>query len=102
MGLLRVIQPLVIGPWLGSCHYFLTKCNKEKHPRIDKVGVWVQISNFMIGLLFLNVVKRFGVSRVYLGFSAVCALAVLYISNNVVETKGRSLEEIERELSPAV
>ncbi|CAM6030932.1 unnamed protein product [Sphagnum balticum] len=60
------------------------------------------ISNFMIGLMFLNVVKRFGVSRVYLGFSAVCALAVLYISNNVVETKGRSLEEIERELSPAV
>ncbi|KAH8942340.1 hypothetical protein BDL97_14G094200 [Sphagnum fallax] len=60
------------------------------------------ISNFMIGLMFLNVVKRFGVNRVYLGFSAVCALAVLYISNNVVETKGRSLEEIERELSPAV
>jgi hypothetical protein len=56
----------------------------------------------MIGLMFLNVVKRFGVNRVYLGFSAVCALAVLYISNNVVETKGRSLEEIERELSPAV
>jgi hypothetical protein len=60
------------------------------------------ISNFMIGLFFLNVVKRFGVSSVYLGFSAVCVAAVLYIANNVVETKGRSLEEIERELSPAV
>jgi hypothetical protein len=56
----------------------------------------------MIGLFFLNVVKRFGVSSVYLGFSAVCVAAVLYIANNVVETKGRSLEEIERELSPAV
>lgn len=30
-----------------------------------------------------------------------CALAVLYIAGNVVETKGRSLEEIERELSVA-
>jgi len=70
---------------------------------VDKIGLLlVQISNFMIGLFFLNVVKRFGVSSVYLGFSAVCVAAVLYIANNVVETKGRSLEEIERELSPAV
>ena len=35
----------------------------------------------------------------YLGFASVCALAVLYIAGNVVETKGRSLEEIERALS---
>ncbi len=70
---------------------------------LDKIGLLlVQISNFMIGLFFLNVVKRLGVSSVYLGFSAVCVAAVLYIANNVVETKGRSLEEIERELSPAV
>ena len=52
--------------------------------------------------MFLSVVQRFGVSTVYLGFSAVCAAAVLYVNSNVVETKGRSLEEIERELSPAV
>lgn len=44
-------------------------------------------------------VHKFGISNVYLGFAAVCALAVLYIAGNVVETKGRSLEEIERELS---
>jgi len=60
------------------------------------------ISNFLIGLMFLSVVKRFGVSTVYLFFSAVCAAAVLYVNSNVVETKGRSLEDIERELSPAV
>lgn len=61
-----------------------------------------QISNFVIGLYFLSVVNKFGISSVYLGFSAVCLLAVLYIAGNVVETKGRSLEEIERALSPAV
>lgn len=60
------------------------------------------ICNFMIGLFFLNVVQKFGVSTVYLFFSAVCAAAIAYVGGNVVETKGRSLEDIERELSPAV
>ncbi|XP_074308306.1 plastidic glucose transporter 4 [Silene latifolia] len=59
-------------------------------------------SNFVIGLYFLSVVNKFGISKVYLGFASVCMLAVLYIAGNVVETKGRSLEEIERALSPAV
>lgn len=59
------------------------------------------ISNFVIGLYFLSVVNKFGISTVYLGFSGVCLLAVLYIAGNVVETKGRSLEEIERALNPA-
>ncbi|XP_004492955.1 plastidic glucose transporter 4-like [Cicer arietinum] len=59
------------------------------------------ISNFVIGLYFLSVVNKFGISTVYLGFSTVCLLAVLYIAGNVVETKGRSLEEIERALTPA-
>ncbi|KAH6755966.1 plastidic GLC translocator [Perilla frutescens var. hirtella] len=60
------------------------------------------ISNFVIGLYFLSVVTKFGISTVYLGFASVCLLAVMYISGNVVETKGRSLEEIERALNPAV
>ncbi|OAY60428.1 plastidic glucose transporter 4 [Manihot esculenta] len=60
------------------------------------------ISNFFIGLYFLSVVNKFGISTVYLGFAAICVLAVLYIAVNVVETKGRSLEEIERALNPAI
>ncbi|KAL7141683.1 hypothetical protein ABFS83_08G070400 [Erythranthe nasuta] len=60
------------------------------------------ISNFVIGLYFLSVVNKFGISTVYLGFASVCLLAVMYIAGNVVETKGRSLEEIERALSPAL
>ncbi|KAL9264927.1 Plastidic glucose transporter 4-like protein [Drosera capensis] len=59
-------------------------------------------SNFVIGLYFLSVVNKFGISKVYLGFALVCILAVFYIAGNVVETKGRSLEEIERALNPAV
>ncbi|KAM7279045.1 hypothetical protein ACFE04_006179 [Oxalis oulophora] len=59
------------------------------------------ISNFVIGLYFLSVVNKFGISTVYLGFASVCILAVLYIAGNVVETKGRSLEEIELALNPS-
>ena len=59
-----------------------------------------QITNFFIGLCFLSVVTQFGISKVYLGFATICILAVMYIASNVVETKGRSLEDIERELSP--
>lgn len=59
------------------------------------------VSNFIIGLYFLSVVNKFGISKVYLGFATVCLLAVIYVTNNVVETKGRSLEEIERALSAA-
>eukprot|EP00250_Pteridium_aquilinum_P008877 c18277_g3_i1 orf=114-1754(+) len=60
------------------------------------------VTNFMIGLYFLSAVNKFGVSTVYQGFAAVCVVAALYISQNVVETKGKSLEEIERELSAVV
>ncbi|KAL2247013.1 plastidic glucose transporter 4 [Sesamum indicum] len=60
------------------------------------------LSNFVIGLCFLSVVNKFGISTVYLGFASVCLLAVIYIAGNVVETKGRSLEEIERALNPAI
>ncbi|KAF5763568.1 putative major facilitator, sugar transporter, MFS transporter superfamily [Helianthus annuus] len=60
------------------------------------------ISNFFIGLCFLSVVMTFGISKVYLGFGCICVLAVMYIASNVVETKGRSLEDIERELSPPI
>ncbi|KAK5784454.1 plastidic glucose transporter 4 isoform X1 [Gossypium arboreum] len=58
------------------------------------------ISNFVIGLYFLSVVDKFGISVVYLVFTAVCLLAVLFMAGNVVETKGRSLEEIELALNP--
>lgn len=58
------------------------------------------VCNVMIGLLFLRVVEKVGVSLVYLGFGAVCLTGILFVSKNVVETKGRTLEEIEREASP--
>eukprot|EP01025_Chloroclados_australasicus_P038105 TRINITY_DN39038_c0_g2_i1.p2 TRINITY_DN39038_c0_g2~~TRINITY_DN39038_c0_g2_i1.p2 ORF type:complete len:526 (-),score=69.76 TRINITY_DN39038_c0_g2_i1:514-2091(-) len=56
------------------------------------------ITNFMVGQLFLQVVEKFGIANVYLGFAAVCALGVLYVQSQLVETKGKSFEEIEKEM----
>lgn len=56
------------------------------------------VCNFVIGQVFLSAVKAFGVPIVYAFFSGVCALAVLFTKKFVVETKGRSLEEVERAL----
>lgn len=57
------------------------------------------IFNFAIGLLFPKAVESYGISTVYLGFSAVCLAAALFVSTSIIETKGRSLEEIERAMA---
>lgn len=56
----------------------------------------------MIWPLFLSVVEKVGVSVVYLVFGALCLCCILYMSKNMVETKGRSLEDIEGELTPVI
>uniref|UniRef100_M1DY92 Hexose transporter n=1 Tax=Solanum tuberosum TaxID=4113 RepID=M1DY92_SOLTU len=67
----------------------------------EKVGInllpfTVVIMNFFIGLYFLSIVTKFGISTMYMRFALSCLVVVVYIFGNVVETKGRSLEEIER------
>jgi len=59
------------------------------------------ICNFLVGLYFLELVNKFGVGAVYAGFGGVSLLTALFAYNFIVETKGRSLEEIEMSLSPA-
>lgn len=56
------------------------------------------IFNLGIGQLFLPSVDRFGLPFVYIFFAAICAITVLYTKSQVVETKGLSLEEIEKQL----
>lgn len=55
--------------------------------------------NFAVGLFFLEFVEKFGVAPVYAGFGGVSLLAAAFASIFVVETKGRSLEEIEMSLN---
>ena len=55
-----------------------------------------------MGLYFLELVKRFGVAPVYAAFGAVSLLAAVFAMSVIVETKDRSLEEIELSLSPGL
>lgn len=57
------------------------------------------ICNFAIGQLFLPAVATVGVSGVYLFFTAVCVLAILFEQAALVETKGLSLEQIEKAMA---
>ncbi|KAK9284296.1 hypothetical protein L1049_023467 [Liquidambar formosana] len=60
------------------------------------------VCNFLVGLLFLDMVEKFGVAPVYAGFGGVSLLAAIFAYYLIVETKGRSLEEIEMSLNPGV
>ena len=60
-----------------------------------------RVCNFAIGQLFLGAVASFGVPTVYLFFAAVCFGCVAYVGRSVVETKGRSVAEIERLMAAA-
>ncbi|KAH6812195.1 Major facilitator superfamily protein [Perilla frutescens var. frutescens] len=57
------------------------------------------VFNFLAGLFFLELIEKFGVAPVYAGFGGVSTLATVFAYYFVVETKGRSLEEIEMSLN---
>jgi hypothetical protein len=61
--------------------------------------VFIQVCNFLVGLFFLDLVEKFGVAPVYASFGIVSLLAAIFANYFIVETKGRSLEEIERSLN---
>ncbi|KAG2722903.1 hypothetical protein I3760_02G148600 [Carya illinoinensis] len=58
---------------------------------------WVM--NFVVGLFFLSLLEQIGVV-LYTIFAAFCLLAVFFVKTNVLETKGKSLQEIEIALLP--
>ncbi|KFK42829.1 hypothetical protein AALP_AA1G044800 [Arabis alpina] len=57
------------------------------------------VCNFLVGLFFLDLVEKFGVGPVYASFGSVSLLAAAFSHRFTVETKGRSLEEIELSLN---
>lgn len=57
------------------------------------------VCNFCVGQLFLQAVDTFGVAGVYAFFAVICALTVMFVSKEVVETKGKSFKDIELALA---
>ncbi|KAG5009321.1 hypothetical protein JHK87_017836 [Glycine soja] len=60
----------------------------------------VQVINFFVGLLFLRLLEKLGPQLLYSMFATFCIMAVIFVKRNVVETKGKSLHEIEIALLP--
>ncbi|PON50533.1 Sugar/inositol transporter [Parasponia andersonii] len=53
------------------------------------------VINFFVGLLFLRLLEQLGPQLLYSIFATFCVMAVVFVKRNVLETKGKSLQEIE-------
>ncbi|WP_301124794.1 sugar porter family MFS transporter [Streptomyces cacaoi] len=56
--------------------------------------------NFLVSLTFLTLLDTLGGAGTFTFYAAVCALLALFTARCIPETRGKSLEQIERELTP--
>ncbi|XP_039033786.1 probable plastidic glucose transporter 3 isoform X2 [Hibiscus syriacus] len=56
------------------------------------------VVNFFVGLLFLRLLEQIGPLVLNSIFGTFCLVAVVFVKKNVLETKGKSLQEIEMAL----
>jgi MFS family permease len=59
-------------------------------------------ANFIVGATFLSMLTAFGASNTFLLFASMAMFALLFVLFFLPETAGRTLEEIERDLSEAI
>ncbi|KAG8379971.1 hypothetical protein BUALT_Bualt07G0145000 [Buddleja alternifolia] len=59
------------------------------------------VINFFVGLLFLHLLEVLGPQILYSIFGTFCLMGVAFVKKNVVETKGKTLQEIEIALLPS-
>ncbi|KAL0806042.1 hypothetical protein Bca101_098533 [Brassica carinata] len=59
------------------------------------------VINFFVGLLFLRMLEQLGSVLLNAIFGFFCVVAVFFVQKNVIETKGKSLQEIEISLLSA-
>ncbi|KAF3640416.1 putative plastidic glucose transporter 2 [Capsicum annuum] len=58
------------------------------------------VANFFVGLMFLRLLDQLGPHLLYSIFGTFCVMAAVFVKRNVMETKGKSLQEIEIALLP--
>ncbi|CAI7872113.1 unnamed protein product [Closterium sp. NIES-53] len=58
------------------------------------------VFNFMVSFSFLPLMACFGQTTLFSFFACVCFAGALFTTTSLVETAGRSLEEIEEQLLP--
>ncbi|EFJ37802.1 hypothetical protein SELMODRAFT_437383 [Selaginella moellendorffii] len=76
-------------------------CTTRSRAKIMAFSLCVHwVSNFFIGLFFLTAIQAFGLPAVYTGFGAVSLATVAFANSFIIETKGKSLEEIQLLINP--
>lgn len=81
-----------------------------KKPLLDAYDFWTQrllilkfqVVNFFVGLFFLRLLELLGAQILYSIFASFCLMGAIFVRKNVVETKGKTLQEIEIALLSAV
>ncbi|KAK2971173.1 hypothetical protein RJ640_008597 [Escallonia rubra] len=58
------------------------------------------VINFFVGLLFLRLLEQLGAKVLYTIFATFCLIGAFFVKRNIVETKGKTLQEIEIALLP--
>ncbi|KAL2624829.1 hypothetical protein AAZX31_07G017500 [Glycine max] len=53
------------------------------------------VINFFVGLFFLRLLELIGAQLLYSIFGSCCLIAVVFVKKYILETKGKSLQEIE-------
>ncbi|KAL2338064.1 hypothetical protein Fmac_012510 [Flemingia macrophylla] len=53
------------------------------------------VINFFVGLFFLRMLELVGAQLLYSSFGTFCLIAVIFVKKYILETKGKSLQEIE-------
>ncbi|MCU1405161.1 MAG: iolT [Glaciihabitans sp.] len=92
------ITQATIGPvvWLMLAEIF------PQHFRGFGLGIAVLclwLTNFAIGLVFPTAVESYGISATFFAFAVLNVLSLIFVSTSVPETRGRSLEQVEVQLS---
>jgi MFS transporter, SP family, arabinose:H+ symporter len=84
-----------IGPvsWVVIAEIFPNKL-RSKAMSVAIVSLWT--STFLVSLTFPVILERFGGGAAFAIFAAMCILLLLYVVFRLPETKGKSLEELER------
>ncbi len=72
--------------------------NEERAAAISVVGFWNSLVSASVTLIFPWELARFGPAGTFLGYGLMALAGLLFLAIHAPETKGRTLEELERTL----
>jgi SP family facilitated glucose transporter-like MFS transporter 8 len=82
-------------PWLMLGELFAPEVKGIAGSVVSSISWWL---TFLVTFVFTDVVNLIGEGVTFWVFAGFCAVGVIFVAIFVPETKGKSLEEIQREM----